>query len=234
MRSRSTYRVLRSYVVRSFSVSLLVAFLFFFFIFFINQLLLFAQRILLKHVDVMSVVKLVALSIPQILLYTIPFSTLSASSMVIGDFAERNEVLALRSCGIPLRRLFEPIAIAALLLAVCTFLVADILLPYSNLRFRTIYAQLMRDLPTLEIESYAVNHIGDIVLVTGAVEDQLIHSLCCSTPPLIDNQVISAKTVVFPFWISIRFSTGSILRISSRSPRMIVRSTDFRSPRRGA
>lgn len=193
--SRSTYRVLRSYVVRSFSVSLLVAFLFFFFIFFINQLLLFAQRILLKHVDVMSVVKLVALSIPQILLYTIPFSTLSASSMVIGDFAERNEVLALRSCGIPLRRLFEPIAIAALLLAVCTFLVADILLPYSNLRFRTIYAQLMRDLPTLEIESYAVNHIGDIVLVTGAVEDQLIHSLVLfDTASDADNQVISAKT----------------------------------------
>ncbi|MDD3824213.1 MAG: LptF/LptG family permease, partial [Sphaerochaetaceae bacterium] len=155
-RSGSSYAILRSYILRQFLVSLLVAFLFFFFIFFINQLLLFAQRILLKNVNVLSVMKLVGLSIPQIMLYTIPFSTLSAAAMVIGDLSERNEILALRASGIPLRKMFAPIAVCALLLAVGTFLVADILVPYSNQRFRTIYAQLMRDLPTLEIEPYAV------------------------------------------------------------------------------
>ena len=66
--SRSTYRILRIYVMRSFLVSLFVAFSFFFFVFFINQLLLFAQRILLKNVDILSVLKLVVLSLPQILL----------------------------------------------------------------------------------------------------------------------------------------------------------------------
>lgn len=189
----STYRILRTYILREFLVSLLVAFLFFFFIFFINQLLLFAQRILLKNVDLLAVFKLVGLSIPQILLYTIPFSTLSAGAMVIGDLSERNEILALRSCGIPLRKLFEPIALLALLLSVCTFLVADVLLPYSNLRFRTIYSQLMRELPTLEIESYAVNQVGDVVLVTGEVEGEHIKSLVLfDTSPGSGNQVISA------------------------------------------
>ena len=192
--SRSTYRILRIYVMRSFLVSLFVAFSFFFFVFFINQLLLFAQRILLKNVDILSVLKLVVLSLPQILLYTIPFSTLSAAAMVIGDLAERNEVLALRACGIPLRRMFEPIAVTALLLAVCTFLVADMLLPFSNQQFRNTYALLMRDLPTLEIDSYAVNQVGSVVLVTGKVEDRQIESVVLfdtSTGP--ENQVISAK-----------------------------------------
>ncbi len=131
-RNVSTYAILRRYVLREFLLSLLVAFLFFFFIFFINQLLLFAQRILLKNVDIWAVVKLVGLSVPQILLYTIPFSTLSAASMVIGDLSERNEILALRASGISLRKMFEPIAIMGLVLALCTFLVADVLLPYSN------------------------------------------------------------------------------------------------------
>ena len=114
--------------------------------------------------------------------------------MVIGDLAERNEVLALRACGIPLRRMFEPIAVTALLLAVCTFLVADMLLPFSNQQFRNTYALLMRDLPTLEIDSYAVNQVGSVVLVTGKVEDRQIESVVLfdtSTGP--ENQVISAK-----------------------------------------
>ncbi|MDX9939986.1 MAG: LptF/LptG family permease [Sphaerochaetaceae bacterium] len=193
-RSGSSYAILRSYILRQFLVSLLVAFLFFFFIFFINQLLLFAQRILLKNVNVLSVMKLVGLSIPQIMLYTIPFSTLSAAAMVIGDLSERNEILALRASGIPLRKMFAPIAVCALLLAVGTFLVADILVPYSNQRFRTIYAQLMRDLPTLEIEPYAVNRVGDIVLVTGNVTDDNIGPLVLfDTAQGSTNQVISAS-----------------------------------------
>ncbi len=155
--------------------------------------MLFAQRILLKNVDIWAVVKLVGLSVPQILLYTIPFSTLSAASMVIGDLSERNEILALRASGISLRRMFEPIAVMGLVLALCTFLVADVLLPYSNQQFRTIYAQLLQDLPTIELESYSVNQIGDIILVTGEVHDDSIGSLVLfDTTSNTDSQVISA------------------------------------------
>ena len=193
-RGVSSFGTLRTYVLREFLLSLLVAFLFFFFIFFVNQLLLFAQRILLKNVDLGKVMALVGLSIPQILLYTIPFSTLSAASMTIGDLVARNELLALRSSGISLRRMFEPIAIMALLLAVGTFFVADALLPYSHQKFRVLYSELLRDLPTLEIESYAVNRIGDIVLVTGEVDDGNIGSLLLfDTSNRSDNRVVSAS-----------------------------------------
>ncbi|MDD2296775.1 MAG: LptF/LptG family permease, partial [Sphaerochaetaceae bacterium] len=187
----STFTILRGYVLREFLLSLLVAFLFFFFIFFINQLLLFAQKILLKNVNLWSVLQLVALSVPQILLYTIPFSTLSAASMVIGDLSARNEILALRTVGISLRRMFEIIAFMALLLALLTFFVADVMLPWSHQRFKVLYAELLRDLPTMEIESYAVNQIGDIILVTGEVKGTVIKTLV-----LIDtaeNQVITAS-----------------------------------------
>ncbi|MDD4219800.1 MAG: LptF/LptG family permease [Sphaerochaetaceae bacterium] len=187
----STFTILRGYVLREFLLSLLVAFLFFFFIFFINQLLLFAQKILLKNVNLWSVLQLVALSVPQILLYTIPFSTLSAASMVIGDLSARNEILALRTVGISLRRMFEIIAFMALLLAFLTFFVADVMLPWSHQRFKVLYAELLRDLPTMEIESYAVNQIGDIILVTGEVKGTVIKTLV-----LIDtaeSQVITAS-----------------------------------------
>ena len=193
-RRGSTFTTLHNYILREFFLSLLVAFLFFFFIFAVNQLLLFAQKIILKNVDVLSVVKLVALAIPQILLYTIPFSTLSASSMVIGDKSANNEILALRAAGISLRRLFEVIAVLALLLSLLTFFVADVMLPYSHLRFKTLYSELLQDLPTLEIESYAVNTIGDTVLVTTNVDNGVIEILVmCDTSKGEEQHIITAK-----------------------------------------
>ncbi len=190
----STFTTLRKYIFREFSLSLLVAFLFFFFIFAVNQLLLFAQKIILKNVEILSVVKLVALAIPQILLYTLPFSTLSAASMVIGDKSAGNEILALRAAGISLRRIFEVIGALALIMTCLTFFVADVMLPYSHLKFKTLYSELLQDLPTLEIESYAVNTIGDTVLVTGNVEDGIIDTLVLfDTSKGDDQQIITAR-----------------------------------------
>jgi lipopolysaccharide export system permease protein len=185
---------LHRYVLREFLLSLLVAFLFFFFIFFVNQILLFAQRILLRQVHLTAVLKLVLLSMPQILLYTIPFSTLSASSMTIGDFAARNELLALRATGIALGKLFQVIAIIALFLAVVTFAIADILLPYSHQQFRRVYSELLQEIPTLELDSYAINQSGDTILVTGEVKEGHISSLVLfNTPNQRDQQVISSS-----------------------------------------
>lgn len=190
----SSYRLLHRYVLREFLLSLLVAFLFFFFIFFVNQILLFAQRILLRQVHFTAVLKLVLLSMPQILLYTIPFSTLSASSMTIGDLAARNELLALRATGIALGKLFQVIAIIALFLAVVTFAISDILLPYSHQQFRRVYSELLQEIPTLELDSYAINQSGDTILVTGEVKEGHISSLVLfNTTNQRDQQVISSS-----------------------------------------
>ncbi|MGI6432924.1 MAG: LptF/LptG family permease [Sphaerochaetaceae bacterium] len=182
MAQKAQYGLLRRYLLKEFVLALAVSLLFFFFIFFVNQLLLFAQRILLKNVNVESVLLLVLFSLPQILLYTIPFSTLTASAMVIGDLSERREMLALRSLGIPLRKVFEPLCICAVVLGMFTFFVADTLLPYSNLHFKELYADLMQEIPTLELNSYSVNHIGDIILAVGEVEKGKLSSLI-----LLDN-----------------------------------------------
>ena len=189
----SSYRLLHRYVLREFLLSLLVAFLFFFFIFFVNQILLFAQRILLRQVRPVAVFQLVLLSMPQVLLYTIPFSTLSASSMTIGDLTARNELLALRANGSSLSKLFRIIAAIAILLAALTFVIADMLLPYSHQKFRSLYSELLQEIPTMELDSYAINQSGDIILVTGEVEEGKISSLVLfNTATQAKQQVISS------------------------------------------
>ncbi|MDD5075576.1 MAG: LptF/LptG family permease, partial [Sphaerochaetaceae bacterium] len=188
---RGSHRIVYTYVIREFLLSLLVAFIFFFFIFFINQLLLLAQKILLKNVRLSSVLKLVIFAIPQILLYTLPFSSLSASSMVIGEFTSHNEILALRACGIPLRHLYLPIMVCALILSGITFCVADIMLPVSSQSYRTIYSELLQDLPTMELDSYSVNKVGNTILVTGQVDGDTVYDLV-----MLDTAGQSGGTVI--------------------------------------
>ena len=96
-RGRKRNTILYFHISREFLLNFLVSFIFFFFIFFINQILLLVKKVLLKNVDIQTMIILVLCAIPQFLQYVIPFSTLSASSMVLGDLGANNELLALRS-----------------------------------------------------------------------------------------------------------------------------------------
>jgi lipopolysaccharide export system permease protein len=177
LRSKGSFSLLYKYVAKEFILSFIVAFFFFFFIFFVNQILLYAQRILIKNVPISQMFLLVSLSMPQIMLYTIPFSTLSAASMVIGDLSANNETLALRAAGISLSKMFRSIIVGAILLSAVTYIIADVLIPYSNSRFKTLYSSLLRDLPTMEIEPYSINKIGDVSIVTGEVDEGVMNSV---------------------------------------------------------
>lgn len=177
MAGRRHYRLLYRHVAREYLLSFVVAFFFFFFIFFINQILLLAQKILIKQVDYLSLLLLVLLSVPQFLLYTLPFSSLTASSMVIGDMAANHEILALRSSGIAVSRIFIIITLVSLFFSGMTFVTADKLLPYSSDRYRDLYTSLMREVPTLEIRDNATNTIGNRTMSNKDVDGSTIYDI---------------------------------------------------------
>jgi lipopolysaccharide export system permease protein len=177
MARNQSYTLVHLHIGKEYLLSFVVAFFFFFFIFFINQILLVAQKILLKNVDFPSVFQLILLSIPQFLLYTFPFSALTASSMVIGDLSGSNEILAIRSSGISIRHVWLPIVTIAILFSCLTLFTADVALPWSMRQYKTLYSQLMRDLPTIELDSNSSNTIGKKVLVNGAVEGSKVNDI---------------------------------------------------------
>jgi lipopolysaccharide export system permease protein len=177
MARNQSYTLVHQHIGKEYLLSFVVAFFFFFFIFFINQILLVAQKILLKNVDFPSVFKLIVLSIPQFLLYTFPFSALTASSMVIGDLSGSNEILAIRSSGISIRHVWLPIVFIAICFSILTLFTADVALPWSMRQYKTLYSKLMQELPTIELESNSSNTIGKKVLVNGAVEGSQVHDL---------------------------------------------------------
>lgn len=171
-----------------------VAFIFFFFIFLINQILLIANSVLISNVDIRTVLHIVVLSVPQFLLFTFPFAALSGSAMVIGDFSSSNELLALRAVGISLKKIFASMIVMSLFFSVITFISADILMPYSSVKYRQIYFNLLNKMPALELKSNTSTNFGNIVISNGDIEGSTINDLLIFD--LSDNEskkLISAK-----------------------------------------
>ena len=121
--------------------------------------------------------EMVSLSMPQFLVYTIPFATLSASSMALGDLSSTNELLAIKSCGISLSHIYKPFIIISLIMSIITFLFADILHPWSSVIYRDRLAILMAEMPTFEIESNSTNSVGSYVLSNGEAEGKDIYDI---------------------------------------------------------
>lgn len=149
---------------------------------------------MLKSVDIQTVLLLVVCAIPQFLLYVIPFSILSASSMVLGDLGANNELLALRSLGVPMSKVFRMLIVMALVLTGVTFIIADMLVPWSARTYRDLLADVMRTLPTFEIRSDSVNTIGNLVMSNGEVSDDDIYDMIILTENGNDSQSVYAPS----------------------------------------
>ena len=216
---RQGYGKLYWYVGKEYLLSFFVAFVFFFFIFFINQILVLAQKILLKNVSITDVLTLVILTIPQFLMYTMPFSSLASASMVIGNLSSQNEVLALRSCGIKTSKIFVPIVWISLILSVSTLFIADRMIPYTTEKYKDLYAQVLQRIPTMELGSYSSTTFGERVISNGLVDGNTVYDvLIFDNTSSSDRRVVMANSGTFSMVDIDRF----IYKIELENPRILV------------
>lgn len=216
---RSNYKLLNRYIGFEYILSFLVSFVFFFFIFFINQILVLAQKIMLKNVRIHDVILLVVLSIPQFLMYTMPFSSLASASMVIGNLSSQNEILAMRSNGININKIFKPIVCISIIFSIITIYIADYMIPYTSMEYKELYAKILQEIPTLELDSYSSTQFGERVISNGPVSDNVIHDvLIFDDSDITSSRVISATEAKIDVVDLDRF----IYRIDLNNPEILI------------
>lgn len=191
VKGRSTYRRLNAYIGREYVFSFIVSFAFFFFIFFVNQILVLFKHITLKNVSIPDVLYLVILSIPQFLMFTMPFSSLASASMVIGNLGSQNEILALRASGINIRRIFRPILILSFVLSLTTLWIADSLIPFTATQYKSLYSKLLTSVPTLQLKPYSSTQFPNMVITNGDIADNRVEDIV-----IFDNSVSSRSKVI--------------------------------------
>ncbi len=182
------------------------------------------QRILLKNIDMLTMLEMVSLSMPQFLIYTFPFASLASSSMVLGDLGSSNELLAIRSSGIASARVYRPLIISSIFLSFVTFFFADVVLPWSSVVYEERLAVLMQEMPTFEIESNSVNTVGNIVLSNGETDGNIIHDIVLLSE---DEDTGESRTVLSERGtLELIDSWNYIYSLELESPKILISDSD--------
>jgi lipopolysaccharide export system permease protein len=83
----------------------------------------------------------------------LPLAILLASLMTFGNMGEFSELTALKSSGIPLRRIMQPLIILIGGIVIISFFFSNNVLPYSTAKARTLLYDIRRKKPDINIQA---------------------------------------------------------------------------------
>ncbi len=139
-------------VLGSFIIPLLITFSLTSFIFMMQFLWKYIDDIVGKGLETALIVKLVGLFTLTILPMALPLAILLASTMVIGDLGENNELTAYKTGGLSLIRIMGSLIIFTFFLSCFAFYFSDRILPNVHLKFYSLLYDIRRQKPALDIK----------------------------------------------------------------------------------
>jgi lipopolysaccharide export system permease protein len=171
------HNVLASYIARELLLYFIVAFMFFFLLFFVNQILLMAERVLQKRVPIWDVLRLIAYALPSIVAQAAPFATIVGFLMCLGRLMTDNEILILRASGKSYGLLLFLVLSLGIGISAASFAVNDYLLPLGLSSYNKLTRQIILSNPAVELESNSIKKTNDTTLVIGTVEGKSVSDL---------------------------------------------------------
>ncbi len=114
-------------------------------LFFAGQNLLKLTSQVLQGMPVLKAVEIVALTLPSVVVYTLPMSALLAVLVGFSRFSSDSEMTALYACGVSLYRTMVPVICFGLVISGIGFFFSDYVVPHSNRAARQLQAQVMKE-----------------------------------------------------------------------------------------
>jgi lipopolysaccharide export system permease protein len=114
-------------------------------IFFAGQNLLKLTSQVLQGMPVMTATMLLALSLPSIIVYTLPMSALLAVLVAFSKLSDDSEVVAMYACGVSLYRAIVPVIWLGTIATGFGFLTSEVIVPNSNRLAKQIQAHALRE-----------------------------------------------------------------------------------------
>jgi len=105
-----------------------------------------------KGLDFITIGQFLWYASASLLMLAMPIAILISSIMTFGNLGESFELVAIKSSGISLLRFMRPLIWFTVLLCFITFLFANYVIPYSELKFVTLYKDIMYKKPALNMK----------------------------------------------------------------------------------
>ncbi len=162
-----------------------------FFLTFFIVLFILLMQFLWKYIDDLAgkgldgsiIAELLAYASASLVPMALPLAILMASLMTFGNLGEYYELTALKASGISLQRTMLPLIILTIFISYLAFLFSNHVLPFSNLKMRSLLYDVRHQRPELQIkegifyngiEGYSIK-IGEKDKKTNLLKDIMIY-----------------------------------------------------------
>ena len=191
-------------VLKGFASPFLMTFFVSLFVFIMQFLWKYIDEIMGKGLEITTIFELIFYLSMSLVPLALPVSVLISSVMVMGNMGERYELASLKSAGIPLSRTMAPLMIVSFFVMLTSFFVADVVIPFSNLKFQTRLYDIRRQKATLSLEEGIFNDdfkgFSIRVKEKGAndkdLNDVMIYDHTANTPN--PSQIIAKNGEMYP------------------------------------
>ena len=140
------------FILRSYLLPLLLTFFVTTFLLLMQFLWRYIDDLVGKGLELKIILELFFFAATGLLQMSLPLSVLCASIFAYGSMGDTNELIAIKSAGVSLGRIMLPLIVFNVILMVGSFVYANNVLPYSNLRLWSLMFDVRNQRPEMNIK----------------------------------------------------------------------------------
>ncbi|NLA40714.1 MAG: LPS export ABC transporter permease LptF [Smithella sp.] len=135
-------KIINRYIFWEIALPFVIIFFVLTFVLLMGKILQIMDLMVNKGISALDIGHLIALIMPNFMLFTIPIALLVSILIAMGRLSADNEITVLKASGVSLLQLFYPVAVAAVLAFACAIVIGYFLAPQSNFAAKRLLFEL--------------------------------------------------------------------------------------------
>ena len=145
-------KVIDRYLLKTYIGPFILTFLVVLFVFLMQFLWKYIDDLVGKGLEITIILKLIFFASFTFIPMSIPLAILLSGLITFGNIAEKNELTAMKSAGVSLYRIIQPLFILAICLSLLNFAMSNNIVPVMTLKFRSLLEDIRDQKLALNIE----------------------------------------------------------------------------------
>src|SRR6476619_5288026 len=136
-------KILSRYIFKEMVPPTILGFSFYTFIILMRQLFDFAGMIIKRSLPAAVIGKLLLLSLPHIVVLTVPMSLLFGILIAVGRLSADSEIIAMRALGISTRTIYRPVFLFSFLMFILNLYLINVVMPRGSAQLEDLQNDLL-------------------------------------------------------------------------------------------
>ena len=145
-------KTIHKLVLKAYLGPMLMTFFIVIFVLMMNFVWRYIDELVGKGLDAMVIIELICYATVNMITMGLPLAMLLAAIMTMGNLGENYELLAMKSAGMSLPKIMQPLIIVVGLISVGGFFIINDLVPYANRKMFSIIYDIRQQKQTIEFQ----------------------------------------------------------------------------------